>query len=52
MYSFNGGNLRAVIPKQLRQNFLSVFHSARQGVDNILRRARQTAYWPGMDNEV
>ena len=38
MYSFDGGNLRAVIPKKLRPNILSVFHSAHQGVDTISRR--------------
>ena len=52
MYSFEDGHLRTIIPRQRRSAILRFFHSAHQGPDTILRRARQTIYWPGLDNDV
>lgn len=43
---------RAVIPKSLRSEVLQSLHSAHQGETAMANRARQTAYWPGIDGDI
>ena len=31
---------------------LKSFHLAHLGIDSMLRRARETVYWPGMNNNI
>ena len=52
MYSFDGGDLRLIIPYNLRPQILRNLHSAHQGVDSITKRARQSSYWPGMGKDI
>ena len=52
MYSFEDGHLRVIVPQKQRTSVLKTLHSAHQGSDGILRRARQTVYWPGLDRDV
>ena len=52
MYSFEDGHTRIVVPQKQRASVLNTFHAAHQGEKGILRRARQTVYWPGLDNDV
>ena len=51
VYSY-GGESRFLIPKDLRPSILDSLHSAHQGVDSTLRRARQCVYWPGLTNSI
>ena len=39
---------RIVIPPSLRQDVLSVLHSAHQGVTSMTSRAEATVFWPGI----
>ena len=43
---------RLVIPTQLRKEVLKHLHSSHQGIDKTRRRARQSVYWPGIDNDI
>ena len=43
---------RLVIPATLRRTVLNNLHAGHQGRDSMLRRARQSVYWPGIDAEV
>ncbi|XP_063852409.1 uncharacterized protein K02A2.6-like [Scylla paramamosain] len=43
---------RLVIPTALRRTVLANLHAGHQGRDSMLRRARQSVYWPGIDAEV
>ena len=43
---------RIVIPKTLQQDVLAKVHNAHQGMVGSKRRARQTCYWPGMNNQI
>ena len=43
---------RLVIPEQLRKNTLKRLHSAHQGIERTKRRARETVYWPGINNDI
>ena len=51
-YTYEGGPLRLVIPTDLRRSVVRNLHAAHQGVDSMLRRARQAVYWPGMEGDV
>ena len=51
-YAYEGGPLRLVIPTDLRKSVVRNLHAAHQGVDSMLRRARQAVYWPGMEGDV
>ena len=44
--------MRIIVPQKQRESVLKTFHAAHQGEKGILRRARQTVYWPGLDNDV
>ena len=52
MYAFEDGNLRTVIPKDLRNQVIKQLHSANQGTTSMLSRARKSFYWPGMDRDI
>lgn len=43
---------RLVIPATLRRTVLNNLHAGHQGRDSMLRRARQSVYWPGIDAAV
>ncbi|XP_045130529.1 uncharacterized protein K02A2.6-like [Portunus trituberculatus] len=43
---------RLVIPAALRRTVLANLHVGHQGRDSMLRKARQSVYWPGIDAEV
>ena len=43
---------RLVIPRALRKSVLQSLHAAHQGEVRTKRRARQTVYWPGVDQDV
>ena len=43
---------RLVIPKSLRRQMLSELHSAHQGLESTIRRARETVYWPHLNQEL
>ena len=43
---YKGG--QAVVPKELRKEFLQLLHSSHQGSQLTLRGARDDVYWPGM----
>jgi transposase InsO family protein len=43
---------RVFIPKILRNNIKKLLHASHNGVDTMLRRARETVYWPGMLNDL
>ena len=52
MYSFEGEDMRLVIPSTLQAKVTKNLHSAHQGSDAILKRARQCVYWPGMGRDI
>ena len=43
---------RLVVPRKLRKEVLERLHSSHQGIERTRRRARQSVYWPGIDNDV
>ena len=43
---------RLVIPRKLRGEVLKRLHSSHQGIEKTRRRARQSVYWPGIDNDI
>ena len=43
---------RIIVPKSLQKEVLARLHNAHQGIDRMKRRARQTAYWPGMNSQI
>ena len=43
---------RIVIPQQLRKQTLSDLHAAHQGIASTTRRARETVYWPHLNQEL
>ncbi len=51
-YTFDQGSVRLVIPEPLRQQVATHLHAGHQGLDSMLRRARQSVYWPGMDGDL
>ena len=51
-YTFETGAPRLVVPKKLRKDILKNLHSAHQGVESILARARTSVYWPGINKEI
>ena len=44
--------LRCVIPAGLRPKIRERLHGAHTGVEDCLRRARETVYWPGMNADL
>ena len=43
---------RVVIPKSMRKGILEDLHTAHQGVESTLRRARESVYWPNMSRDI
>ena len=52
IYAFDQSHLRLVIPENLRQRVATHVHAGHQGIDSMLRRARQTVYWPGIEGDL
>ncbi|XP_063860618.1 uncharacterized protein LOC135100929 [Scylla paramamosain] len=40
------------IPDKLRCRVAANLHASHQGLDSMLRRARQTVYWPGLEGDL
>lgn len=51
-YTFGQGSVRLVIPESLREQVTANLHAGHQGLDSMLRRARQSVYWPGMEGDL
>lgn len=51
-YTFDQGYVRIVIPEALRQQVAANLHAGHQGLDSMLRRARQCVYWPGIEGDL
>lgn len=43
---------RVIIPRALRPDIKMRLHAAHLGHDSMMRRARNTVYWPGMCSEI
>jgi hypothetical protein len=43
---------RVVIPKDLRSDIMKRLHISHLGIDSMMRRARETVFWPGMAREL
>ena len=43
---------RLIIPHALRRDTLSQLHASHQGMDRTKRRARQTVFWPGINQDI
>ena len=52
IYTFDQGCVRLVIPESLRHEVAAHLHIGHQGLDSMLRRARQSVYWPGMEGDL
>ena len=44
--------MRIVVPHAARKSVLQKLHTAHQGINRTKQRARQTVYWPGLNNEI
>ncbi|XP_064090797.1 uncharacterized protein K02A2.6-like [Macrobrachium nipponense] len=51
-YSVDQGCIRLLIPKDLRHQVATNLHAGHQGLDSMLRRARQSVYWPGIEGDL
>ena len=51
-YSVGQGCIRLVIPEELRHQVAVNLHASHQGVDSMIRRARQSVYWPGIEGDL
>ncbi|KAK3894918.1 hypothetical protein Pcinc_001366 [Petrolisthes cinctipes] len=51
-YMYGQGSVRLVIPIALRKHVAENLQAGHQGLDGMLRRARQTVYWPGMEGDL
>ncbi|XP_066955707.1 uncharacterized protein [Macrobrachium rosenbergii] len=52
VYTYEQGCPRLLIPEELRRQVITGLHAGYQGVDSMLRRARQSVYWPGMEGDL
>ncbi|GFS01193.1 Pol polyprotein [Elysia marginata] len=43
---------RVVVPSALRKEMKEILHNAHLGHDSMMRRARNTVFWPGINNEL
>ena len=43
---------RVIIPRTLRRKTKETLHAAHLGYDSMMRRARETVFWPGMGSEI
>ena len=44
--------VRIIVPGLARKDVLEQLHTAHQGIERTKRRARQTVYWPGINNDI
>ena len=51
-YCYNDSCIRLVIPEGLRHQVASHLHAGHQGLDTMLRRARHSVYWPGIEGDL
>ncbi|XP_063871052.1 uncharacterized protein K02A2.6-like [Scylla paramamosain] len=51
-YTFHSNHPRLVIPDLLRKQVAAHLHAGHQGIDSMLRRARQAVYWPGIEGDL
>ena len=51
-YVFHRNYLRIVILEELRPQVTERLHAGHQGLDSMLRRARQAVYWPGIEGDL
>ncbi|XP_066975344.1 uncharacterized protein [Macrobrachium rosenbergii] len=51
-YSVDQGYIRLVILEDLRRQVATNLRAGRQGLDSMLRRARQSVYWPGIEGDL
>ncbi|XP_076050210.1 uncharacterized protein LOC143030874 [Oratosquilla oratoria] len=51
-YTYEQGAVRLVVPAALRHRVAANLHASHQGLDGMLRRARQAVYWPGMEGDL
>ncbi len=51
-YTYDQGNVRLVVLESLRNQVASNLHASHQGLDSMMRRARQSVYWPGMEGDL
>lgn len=51
-YTYEQGHVRLVIPEALRQQVAANLHASHQGLESMLRRARQCVYWPGIEGDL
>ena len=52
VYQYKSNPHRLVIPASLRRDILDNLHIANQGAGSIQSRARQSVYWPGIDDMI
>ena len=52
LYSYDQGPARLVIPEALHLKVAANLHAGHQGLDSMLRRARQAVYWPGLEGDL
>ena len=43
---------QVIIPTELRQNILNQLHQGHQGIERTRRLARETVYWPKINNNI
>ncbi|XP_063854771.1 uncharacterized protein K02A2.6-like [Scylla paramamosain] len=51
-YTFHSNHPRLVIPDLLRKQVAAHLHAGHQGIDSMLRKARQAVYWPGIEGDL
>ncbi|XP_064103276.1 uncharacterized protein K02A2.6-like [Macrobrachium nipponense] len=51
-YCFNDSCIHLVIPGGLHHQVTANLHTGHQGLDIMLRRARHSVYWPGIEGEL
>lgn len=51
-YTFKQGCVRLVVPQDFRQQVAANLDTGLQGTDSMLRRARQSVYWPGIEGNL
>ena len=44
--------VRIIVPRLARKDVLEQLRTAHQGIERTKRRARQTLYWPGINNDI
>ena len=43
---------RIVVPTSMRRDVLKALHASHQGIERTKARARQTVFWPGLNNDI